>query len=109
MGESLPVGGGEPGAAYLAWVSALHAFDIVTIQTLVTLDLAQILDDPEADVQLKFLATRTPTDARIIEGSSNGLTVTLQVEGSMDGESVTGGVTLDRIGEQWIATSGTYE
>lgn len=109
MREALPVGGGEPGAAYLAWVNALHSLDVDTIRTLVTPDMAQMLDDPEADVQLEFLATTTPTDVRILEGSSNGETAILQVEGSMDGESVTGEVTLERHGEQWIATSGTYE
>ena len=109
VGEALPEGGGEPGAAYVAWVSALHSSDIDAIRTLVTPDMAQMLDDPEAAEQLEFLAAMTPTDVRILGGSIDGDTAILQVEGSMDGEPAAGDVTLERHGELWIWTSGMFE
>ena len=109
IGEALPEGGGEPGAAYRAWVSALHTLDIDAIRTLVTPDMAQMLDDPEAAEQLEFLASMTPTDVRILGGSSDDNTAILQVEGSMDGETVAGDVTMERHGELWIWTSGMFE
>lgn len=109
IGETLPEGGGEPGAAYLAWVSALHASDIDAVRKLVTPEMARMLDEPEAAEQLEFLAMTTPTDVNIIEASSDGTTAILQVEGMMDGESVTGEVTLERHGQLWIATSAAYD
>lgn len=105
IGEVLPEGGGEPGAAYLAWTRAVHSGDLDALKALVSPDMAAMLDAPEAAEELEFMALMTPTDVRIVDGSSDGSTAILNIEGTMEGEAVKGEITLERHGELWMPTS----
>lgn len=109
IGDLLPKGGGKPGKAYIAWTRAVHAGDIKSMKRLVSPDMAAMLDEPEAAEQLELMAIMTPTDVRIIEGSSDGTTAILRIEGKMEGEPVKGEVTLERHGGKWVPTASSME
>jgi hypothetical protein len=107
IGEPLPAGGGEPGAAYLEWVAAIHSGDLERIKGLVPAEMAELVgagSPEEAQEELEFMQMMTPTDIKILGGSSDGETAILQAEGMMDGEKTTFEVTLTKMGDSWVAT-----
>lgn len=108
VGDPLPAGGGEPGAAYLAWVAAVHSGDLARIKAMVPAEMATEMDGEEAKMALEFLAAMTPTDVKVLGGSSDGATAVLEVEGMMDGEKAKGEVTLERVGKHWVARSSSW-
>lgn len=108
-GEPLPEGGGEPGAAYLGWTRAIHAGDLEALKAIVPPDMAAMLDEPDAAEQLEFMALMTPTDVRILEGSVDGSTAVLDIEGVMEGEAVKGEITLEQHGGFWVPTGSSME
>lgn len=108
IGELLPEGGGEPGAAYLAWVEAVHSGDLDRLRAIVPPEMAEQLADPAAAEQIEFLRLMTPTDVTILGGSSDGQTALLQVEGTMDGERVTGEIELQKMGDLWLPRSSSW-
>ena len=71
--------------------------------------MAAMLDAPEAAEELEFMAIMTPTDVRIVEGSSDGSTAILRVEGRMEGEAVKGEVTLENHEGRWMPTASSME
>jgi hypothetical protein len=108
IGDPLPADGGEPGKAYLAWVDAIHSGDIQRLKALVPAEVASQLDGEEAKEEFEFMRTMTPTAIKLLSGSSDGQMALLQVEGVMDGEAVSGEITLERIGEHWTATNASW-
>lgn len=108
IGDPLPEGGGDPGKAHLAWVNAIHSGDIEQLKALVPAELASQLDGEEAQEQIDFLRAMTPIDQKVLSGSSDGKTAVLKVEGVMDGETVRGEVTLERIDGVWTATTASW-
>ena len=111
IGDPLPPGGGEPGKAYIAWVEAVHSGDPEQLKALVSPEMAEMLDtqDP-ADVaeELKLMKSMTPTDVKILSGSSDGKTAIIEVEGKMEGEALRGEITLVKEGELWMATKTSW-
>jgi len=112
IGDPLPAGGGEPGAAYLAWCDAVLAGDIERLGKLMPAEQAAMLDDEEFQdnikEELEFMQLMTPTDLEIISGSSDGETAILHVTGMMDGEKVQGEITLTLIDGRWINTEAAW-
>ena len=108
VGDPLPAGGGEPGAAYLAWVAAVHSGDLAKIKAMVPAEMAAELDGEDAKAGIEMLAILTPTDVKILGGSSDGKTAVLQVEGMMDTEKVKGEVTLDKMEGHWVASKSSW-
>ncbi len=111
IGDPLPPGGGEPGKAYIAWVEAVHSGDPERLKPLVSPEMAEMLDtqDPAAVAEeLKFMKSMTPTDIKILSGSSDGKTAILEVEGKMEGETLRGEITLSKEGELWMATKTSW-
>ena len=107
VGDPLPGDGGEPGRAYLNWVETIHAGDLDALKRIVPEELAEQLETASSDEiaeHIGFLQTFTPTDVRIVGGSSDGEIAILDIEGKMDGEAVTGEVTMTKTGEFWIPT-----
>jgi hypothetical protein len=107
IGDVLPADGGEPGQAYLTWVGAIHAADIEKLKSIAPKEMADQLNAVSAEQareEIEFMQLMTPTDVKIIGGSSDGETALLQIEGLMEGEKVTGEVTLTRMGDFWIPT-----
>lgn len=108
IGDPLPADGGEPGQAYLTWVDALQELDLERLKTLVPADMAAMLDTPEAMEEVEFMRDLTPTDVKILGGSTDGETALLDVRGMMDGAAVAGDVTLVRQGDFWIPTDSAW-
>lgn len=108
IGEALPADGGEPGKAYLAWVTALHSGDPQQLKPLVPPELAEQLDAEGAKEEIEMMASFTPTAVKILGGSSDGETAILDVEGTMDGEPVRGKVTLQKTDGFWMATESSW-
>lgn len=108
IGDPLPAGGGEPGKAYLAWVAALHAGDLAKLKTMVPAEMAAQFDEEDAAEGLEFMQMMTPTDIKILGGSSDGATAILKVEGMMDGEKVAGEVTLVKMDGHWMAKKSSW-
>jgi hypothetical protein len=108
IGEPLSAGGGEPGAAYLAFVDAIHAGDLERLKALVSPDQAAMLEGEDAQDNIGFIQMMTPTGVEILGGSSDGETAILQVTGTMDGDSVAGEITLVNQDGLWIATGSAW-
>ena len=113
IGDPLPAGGGEPGAAFIDWCDAIHSGDIERIKKLVPAEQSAMFDDPSQKDQimeeLEFMKLMTPSEVVVIGGSSDGETAVLQVTGTFDGEAATGEVTMTRWGDRWANTNATWE
>jgi len=110
IGEVLPEGGGVPGQAYLRWVETLQTGDLDKLVAIVPAELAeQMTSAPreEAEEQIDFMRSMTPTDVRILGGSSDGDTAILKIEGQLDGETVNAEVTMTRMGDYWVPTKSS--
>jgi hypothetical protein len=108
IGDPLPADGGEPGRAYLAWVAAIHSGGLDELKKLVPSEMAAQLESEEASEQLELMRAMTPTDIKILGGESDGRTAVLKVEGVMSGEAVQGEITLEKMGEFWMATRAAW-
>ena len=107
IGDALPEGGGVPGQAYLRWVETLQTGDMEKLLAIVPEELAEQLTSApreEAEEQLEFMRSMTPSDIRILSGSSDGETAILKIEGQLDGETVNAEITMTRMGEHWVPT-----
>lgn len=109
VGEPLPAGGGEPGAAYLRWTEAIHSGDLDALRELVPADMATMLDEPDAAESLEMMAMMTPKNVKILEGSIDGSEAMLRIEGTIEGEPVRGEITLMRQGEFWLPTGSSVQ
>lgn len=113
IGDPLPAGGGEPGAAYLAWCDAVHSGDIEKFRPLLPAEQVAMLDDPQAQAEfseaLEFMQAMTPKDLEILGGSSDGETAILNVTGTIEGEALKGEITLTRHGDKWMSSGDSWE
>lgn len=109
IGDPLPADGGEPGKAYLGWVGAIHGGNVDKLKAMVPAEMAAELDGGEdAKEMLELMQLMTPTDIKILGGSSDGETAILQVEGMMDGEKQSGEVTVQKMGDFWVPTNSSW-
>lgn len=112
-GEPLPDGGGEPGAAFLAWCDAIHSGDFDRIKALLPDEQAAMLETEEERElfaeDLEFIQAMTPTEIQILGGSSNGETAVLQVTGSFDGETAHGEITMDFMDGHWNNSAASWK
>ena len=107
IGDPLPAGGGDPGRAYWKWVETVHSGDLDALRSIVPLEMVEQLDSvsaEEAKEQMEFMQLMTPTDVRIVGGSTDGEIALLEIEGMIEGEKVTGEITMTRMGEFWVPT-----
>jgi hypothetical protein len=113
IGDPLPAGGGEPGAAYTAWCEAIHSGDVDRIKAVVPTEQAAMLDDPSLAAQfaedLEFMQLMTPQNPVIVGGSSDGETAILEVTATMEGEAVKGEITMTKMGDRWVNTDSSWE
>ena len=110
FGDPLPAGGGDPGRAYLKWVETVHSGDLDALRGIIPPEMAEQLDGvspAEAKEQFEFMQEVTPTDVRILSGSTDGEIAILEVEGMMEGEKVTLQITMTRMGEIWVPTESS--
>jgi hypothetical protein len=113
IGDPLPTGGGEPGAAFVAWCKAIHSGDPEQIKKFMPAEQAEMFDDPSFKAEfaedLEFMQLMTPADPVVIGGSSDGETAILQVTATMEGESVNGDITMTKMGDIWVNTDSAWE
>lgn len=108
IGDPLPAGGGEPGAAYIAWTKAIRSMDIGALKSMVPQEQAEMLDAPEAQENLEFMQAMTPADIEIAGGSSDGTMALLEVRGTVDGRGVQGEITLEKMDALWVLTNENW-
>jgi hypothetical protein len=110
IGDPLPADGGDPGRAYLQWVEAVHSGDLDTLRSVVPPEMEEQLDSISAEEmqeQFEFLQAFTPTDVQILGGSTDGEIAILEIEGMMEGDKVTGEITMTLMGEYWVPTESS--
>lgn len=110
VGDPLPVDGGEPGQAYIRWVEAIHSGDIDMLKGIIPAEMAAQFDQlsaTEVSEEIGFMKLVTPTEVRILSGSSDGETAILKTEGTMEGETVPIEVTMTKMGSFWIPTNSS--
>jgi len=108
IGPPLPAGGGEPGRAYVRWTEAIHSGDPKRLKALVPPEMAAELEGEDARQGLELMKAMTPSNVTIVGGESDGATAVLKVKGSVDGETVSGEVTLQKMGDFWIPTRSSW-
>lgn len=110
IGDLLPAGGGDPGRAYLKWVEAIHSGALDALRSIVPPEMAEQLDSlsaEEAQEQIAFMQLMTPTGVEVLGGSTDGEVALLEIEGMIEGEKVTGEITMTRMGEFWMPTASS--
>jgi len=103
-GSLLPVGGGEPGEAYLAWNAALAKGDLDAIKKLLPPEAAAELESEEAEEDLEFMLLMMPTEVTVTGGTLFGDEAELGIEGVMDGARGHGTITMVKQGDFWVET-----
>ncbi|MEE8524253.1 MAG: hypothetical protein V3T72_10005, partial [Thermoanaerobaculia bacterium] len=68
-------------------------------------EMAEMLDADDAEEQLEFLQMMTPTEVELLNGSSDGSTAILDVEGVLEGEKIGMEITMTKMGKFWVATN----
>lgn len=84
-GRPLPADGGEPGAAYRAWLSALAKGDVAALRKLGDAEHAYRFpedDASQAKQSIKDLRDGAPLQAKILRGLADGERAVLWIEGS---------------------------
>lgn len=112
IGDGLPAGGGEPGAAFVGFCDAVHAGDKARLKTLMPAEQVEMLageDEDQIKEDLEFMKMVTPTDIEVLGGSSDGETAILNVKGTTDGQQVTGEITMAFTDGRWVTTDAAWE
>ncbi len=112
IGDALPAGGGEPGAAFVAFCDAVHAGDMARLRTLMPAEQLEMLDgedEEQVKEDLEFMKMMTPTEIEVLGGSSDGETAILNVKGTMDGQEVTGEITMAFTDGRWVTANASWE
>jgi len=112
IGDALPAGGGEPGAAFVAWCDAVHAGDMARLKALMSPEQAAMLEsenEEQIKEDLEFMKMMTPTEVEFLGGSSDGETAILDVKGAMDGQAVRGEITMEFTDGRWVTTDAAWE
>ena len=110
IGDPFSAGGGEPGRAYLKWVETVHSGALDGLRSIIPAEMAEQLDSAspeEVQEQIELMQMMTPTDVKILGGSTDGEIALLEIEGMIEGEEVTGEITMTRMGELWIPTGSS--
>jgi hypothetical protein len=104
-GIPLPAGGGEPGAAYHAWLAALAKGDVVALRNLVDSEHSyRFPEDDPSNVKeaIKDARDGTPLQAEISRGLVDGDRALLWVEGTDRDDILRAGrVRMQREGGAW--------
>jgi hypothetical protein len=99
--KPLGANGGEPGAAYLAYVKALQRADIAGLHDGLSAERAKQLDTPEVSKMIPMIQAMEPTNIKIVSGSVDGNTATLIAKGK-DGDGTSDGtITMVNESGKW--------
>jgi hypothetical protein len=105
-GKRLGQGGGEPGAAYLAYAEALRTGDVAALRRLMgeraAATLPEAADPATLAVILSWLRSERPLAPVVRAGLLRGETAVLWVEGAdEEGRTLSGRVLMARTGSGW--------
>lgn len=98
----LPADGGEPGKDYLTYLKALQKRDGATIRKMAEIPAGT--SDKELKEQMEMMSVMTPSDQKIVSGSINRNTATLNVTGILDEKKQFGTIELQKKGGVWKIT-----
>lgn len=106
-GSPLPAGGGEPGAAYVAYIAAVRSGDPEKMAAHMGREMAEAMlshrGDPDFAEQIELFQAFNPSEITVTGGRLDGETAYLDVVGKdADGRRVSGTVTMGREGGRWI-------
>ncbi|MCZ6727685.1 MAG: hypothetical protein O7A98_10095 [Acidobacteria bacterium] len=110
-GELLPAGGGEPGAAYLAWTAAVKSGDLERIKALLSPDQLEGFDALPAEEQeenVEFLQMMAPNEVEVLGGRLVDDIAYLEIRATMEGEPASGEVKLEHGGGIWVVVSESW-
>lgn len=106
-GTALPAGGGEPGKAALAHFAAIEKNDFAALKATAPPDVRKQMEasekNGEAKEMFQFMRAVSPRKVRILGGTVDGDTATLDFEGVIDGKPAKGEIDMVRVAGVWYA------
>lgn len=104
-GTALPAGGGDPGKAALAHFAAIEKNDFAALKATAPPEVRQQMEasekSGEAKKMFQMMRAMTPTRVRILGGTVDGDSATLDFEGTAEGKPAKGEVDMVRMGGVW--------
>ena len=110
-GELLPAGGGEPGAAYLAWTVAVKSGDLEQIKAVLTPEQVEEFESMPVEEQqenIEFLQMMVPDELEVLGGRRVDDIAYLEVRAVMEGEPTRGEVKLVHKEGVWVAVRESW-
>ena len=107
-GELLPAGGGDPGAAYVAWRNVVKSGDLEKIKASLPQERREEFEEMPPEDQkdaLEFMQMMSPEDIEVLGGRLVGDVAYLEVKATMDGEPVEGDIKLEKMDGVWVAVT----
>jgi hypothetical protein len=108
-GEPLPADGGVPGAAYSTWIATIAAGDVEGLKKLVPSEMAVDLEGDEGAEMFEMMQLMTPSEVKVLGGTIDGEEAVLEVDAVMDGEKISGEITMTRRGQYWMPSSEKWK
>jgi hypothetical protein len=111
-GKPLPAGGGEPGAAYLAYDKAVASGDLAAMKKFAADEKTKKqMSDPKAKEMLEMMKAMRATNIKIVKGFINGDRATLHLEGKdpMGGGKATAVVRMLKVNGQWCIEKESWK
>jgi len=105
--KKLPPGGGEPGAAYLAYFAALNKGDVAGLKKLKLPEL-EGFDDSVIKVWAERMKSDVPQNVKFLDGTVDGDTATLHVTAVEIGEPEWGTVTMKKVEGVWRKENASW-
>ena len=105
--KKLPPGGGEPGAAYLAYFAALNKGDVAGLKKLKLPEL-EGFDDSVIKVWAERMKSDVPQNVKFLDGTVDGDVATLHVTAVEIGEPEWGTVTMKKVEGVWRKENASW-
>jgi hypothetical protein len=100
-GKPLPMDGGAPGKAYLAYLKVFQKGDMKALRDAVSAERAKSMDDPDFVKMFPMIQEMTPKQVKIKGGLIDGSRATLNVSGQVMGGPSDGTVTMVLEAKKW--------
>lgn len=105
--KALPAGGGEPGAAYLAYFAALNKGDVAGLKKMKLPEL-EGFDDSVIKVWAERMKSDVPQNVKFLDGTVDGDVATLHVTAVEIGKPEWGTVTMKKADGVWRKSNATW-
>lgn len=111
-GTALPPGGGEPGAAYMAYDKAIASGDLNALVKFASDErMKKQMSDPKAKDMLEIMKSLRATGIKIVKGYISGDRATLHLEGKEPdgGAKIRGTVRMVKVKSQWCLEKESWK